>query len=503
MKISKQPLFSTLTQKIIAITSLVLVMVFVVFVFLAYRTGRQMMDQQAHAKAHGVAEFGINLLEDLMMEGKPRIINKVIKRFVAPDTTMEIHILKKDCAIVFSSQPALKIKKFAIEETHVVSEWKNELFIDKWENDIRQEFVIMPIPKTPACLKCHEGPEEIRGFVVAKISIADFQRIAAQHKWVNITMTVLSFLVVGVAIFLTIAFVVLRPLKRLRNHVRAIENHIDNLSEGEQSEIPLLQSIHGSDEIANLSKAFDDLVIKLNRANAKIHELHQKQMEQADRLGSVGEMAASIAHEIKNPVAGVTGALQVFDAEIPDNDPRKEIFREMMSQMERINHAINDLLNYARVSPPVFEFVNIHELIERTLSLISQQTKKMDIQIHSILNTNDMVILADKKLLQQVLWNIMYNALQAMDSKGTLTITTWCIDSTAVIRISDTGKGIPKENLQLIFKPFFSTKHKGTGLGLSICKRIVDQHQGSIFVESEIGKGTLITLKLPIQAKDR
>jgi signal transduction histidine kinase len=209
-------------------------------------------------------------------------------------------------------------------------------------------------------------------------------------------------------------------------------------------------------------------------------------------------MAANIAHEIKNPLTGALGALEIIMEDMPEGNSCIAIMQEIIVQLERINQAVNDLLSYAKPADPVFEKINLNEIIKRTLSLLESQIKAENIEVNLSLMKNIPILTADEKLIQQLFWNILLNAVQSMKNNGTLTIKTEKENSTVKIEIQDTGKGIPKDNYEKIFKPFFTNKHKGTGLGLAISKRIVDQHSGDISIESEVGKGTTFIITLPI-----
>jgi signal transduction histidine kinase len=170
-----------------------------------------------------------------------------------------------------------------------------------------------------------------------------------------------------------------------------------------------------------------------------------------------------------------------------------------MVQLDRINHAVNDLLSYARPSPPMFEEVCINEVIQKTLSLLMQQANSRMISFSHDLPSERIVMSADRKQFQQVLWNICLNGLQSMESGGKLSVVLRSVNATTIrIQIRDQGRGIPAEQLVRVFQPFFTTKHKGTGLGMTISKRIVEQHGGSITLDSVVDRGTTVTIDLPI-----
>jgi len=184
-----------------------------------------------------------------------------------------------------------------------------------------------------------------------------------------------------------------------------------------------------------------------------------------------------------------------------ENDERQEIFAEMKLQLERMNHAVNDLLAYARPTPPHFEEVSLRPMIEKTLALLRCQTDSQGITIRTLFPGDNVVLDADGKQLQQVLWNIMLNGLQAMNQEGTLTVATRAQNEQVEIVVRDTGKGIPPEQIGKIFHPFFTTRHRGTGLGMTISRGIVEHHRGSIDVASDVGKGTTVRIVLPTHQK--
>jgi signal transduction histidine kinase len=210
-------------------------------------------------------------------------------------------------------------------------------------------------------------------------------------------------------------------------------------------------------------------------------------------------MAASIAHEIRNPIAGVLGALQVMLDELGADDPRREILEEMKTQVERVNHAVTDLLAYARPLPPMFEETSLNDIITRTSTMLSRQMRDRNLDVIHVLEPRPVMIVGDRKQLQQVLWNIILNGMQAMDERGVMTISLTEQSGTAIIAVTDTGSGISAEDIENIFKPFFTTKHKGTGLGMTISRRIVEQHHGSMTITSRPGEGTTVTIQLPLK----
>ncbi|MEK9137487.1 MAG: histidine kinase dimerization/phospho-acceptor domain-containing protein, partial [Bacteroidota bacterium] len=314
-------------------------------------------------------------------------------------------------------------------------------FLSVREKGTMYEYILSPIEKKQACYRCHANLESIRGYFVVKVATSDLEAIALEHRTTNILMTIFSFGGVAGATFVALTWLVILPVRKLHSHIEHVEQQIGQLESGEQTVFPTLPAQHTKDEVADLSRAFNDLIRRLNDANDSLFRMHRGQLQEADRIATAGEMAASLAHEIKNPLAGVLGALQVFDSETREDDQRKELLAEMMSQLERINHAVNDLLSYARPTPPVFAELDINEMIKKTVFLLSQQLKDkaLDIKL-SPLNGNP-IVAADQKMMQQLLWNISLNGLQAMGHSGTLTIRTSRENASLKIEVHDTGSG--------------------------------------------------------------
>jgi hypothetical protein len=225
-------------------------------------------------------------------------------------------------------------------------------------------------------------------------------------------------------------------------------------------------------------------------------------MERVDRLASVGEMAAGLAHEIKNPLAGISGAISVLSDDYPEGDQRREIMLQIQNQIGRLDKTVNDLLYFGRPGSPEFAFADINDLLKQTLLFVAQHPESKNINRIDEMTRDLPAVWIDLKQIQQVILNIALNAVQAMVEGGMLTVVTdqILIDGRAWvrIRIADSGPGITPEVRAKIFTPFFTTKTQGTGLGLPICRQLMENNGGSLTVESELGKGTEFSLLLPV-----
>lgn len=230
----------------------------------------------------------------------------------------------------------------------------------------------------------------------------------------------------------------------------------------------------------------------------------QQQLLTAEKLASIGLLSAGVAHEINTPLTGISSYIQILQKKLPS--PRyAQILDKIETQAERVGKIVKNLLNFARnPSDSAFYHVDLKESLQAIISLIDYKLKNMNIRLQLDLNPVKL-IWAQGERLQQVFINIILNALDAMPEGGTLTIALSATDSQALVRIEDTGTGIKDQHLPHIFDPFFTTKGigKGTGLGLSISYAIVKEHEGTINVESESGKGSVFTIALPTHLDKR
>ena len=229
----------------------------------------------------------------------------------------------------------------------------------------------------------------------------------------------------------------------------------------------------------------------------------QEDLIQAEKLTSLGQMAASIAHEINNPLAGVLVYTKLLSKKIHGDTFSKEeglgYLSKMDSEISRTSRIIRNLLDFARQSEPALRTVDVNQVIERALSLVGHQAELQNVEVTKELGPSPLSVTGDPDQLQQVFTNLILNAIQAMPDGGSLTLRTSLVgDGQLRIDVQDTGYGISKENLRKLFTPFFTTKEKGkgVGLGLAVVHGIIQRHRGRIEVQSEVEKGTTFSIYL-------
>jgi two-component system NtrC family sensor kinase len=231
----------------------------------------------------------------------------------------------------------------------------------------------------------------------------------------------------------------------------------------------------------------------------------QKKLIQSEKMASLGQLAAGVAHELNNPLGTITLFGRMLQSDLACNENWKNDITLIVQEAERAAKIVKDLLSFSRETKLKPGIVNINNIIEEALSLVTKRSLFQNIEVQREMNPLLPATFADPDLLMQVFLNIILNGAQAMEGQGVLLIKSLSVheDKELLIHIEDTGNGIAKEHLPRLFDPFFTTKEKGTGLGLALAYGIISKHKGSIQVESELGKGTKFFIHLPVLDQDQ
>jgi two-component system sensor histidine kinase HydH len=227
-------------------------------------------------------------------------------------------------------------------------------------------------------------------------------------------------------------------------------------------------------------------------------ERTQRQLERSHQLSVVGQMAASVAHEIKNPLASIKGAMEILCDDDTPKDDRDEFRRIVSSEIKRIDSTVTEFLEYGRPKEARFERLDLSGTLQSSLKQIEPQVDNAGLKIGANIE-DDVVVSGDQEQLHQVLLNLLLNAVEASDAGSSIDVRlNRTHDGLAELTVGDHGRGIALDALAVIFEPFYTTKTKGTGLGLAVVRNIVENHRGAIDVMSTPGKGTTFTVTLPL-----
>ena len=292
------------------------------------------------------------------------------------------------------------------------------------------------------------------------------------------------------ALLVVLTYTVQRPMVELQQKIAQLGSGDLNVS---------VSFARRNDEIGDLGRNFNQMVLQLREGRNEIERLHRTQMSRAEHLATLGEMATGLAHEIRNPLAGIAGVIEIIGRDLPSTSPARAVVKDVRQEIARINHIVTDLLQTARPHPPTVRKSNLNTTVEHAVMLGRQQAlaKSIEIALHKDPTLPE--VEHDSDQIHQVLLNLLLNALQAIDANGKITVTLRPQGTTAVVEVADNGRGIDANHLPNIFRPFYTTKGDGTGLGLSLARRIVEGHQGRIDVTSTVGKGTSFAVILPLQ----
>jgi PAS domain S-box-containing protein len=224
----------------------------------------------------------------------------------------------------------------------------------------------------------------------------------------------------------------------------------------------------------------------------------EAELREQAALTRLGEMAAVVAHELKNPLAGLRGALEILGRRMTGEPADRQIISEMVARIDALNQMVQDLLVFARPTPPRFATVSAGQIVRATRELLSTDPDMRGVSVELTGIERDTIIHADPELMKAVLLNLIINAAQAMGHAGRIVVSIAETDERCQITVADQGPGIPEDIREKVFDPFFTTKHRGTGLGLAVARRTVDLHGGKIRFECPPGGGTVMIVSLPV-----
>lgn len=319
-------------------------------------------------------------------------------------------------------------------------------------------------------------------FTLATVSLRDPDRHA-----VLIVAGAGAVAICAVSMFV-LAYLIQRPMVELQEKMQQV-------SEG-SLDVSVTFS-QRNDEIGDLGRNFNHMMQQLRESREEIERLHRTQMSRAEHLATLGELATGLAHEIRNPLAGIAGVIEIVGRDLPATSPARAVVKDVRLEITRISRTLTDLLETARPRRPEIRRSNLNTTVEHAVMLARQQVLSRPIKIELQKAPHLPEVEHDSDQIHQVLLNLLLNAVQAMDGPGKVCVEIDTQDGYASVVVSDTGRGISPQNLPNIFRPFYTTKGDGTGLGLSLAHRIVEDHHGRIEVSSVVGNGSKFTVLLP------
>jgi signal transduction histidine kinase len=451
---------------------------------------RQLMStSEEHLRA--MQQLLESIISNSMLAGNRENVQRVIEAIGLHEGVNEVRVFDTNGVIHFSSHREERGTRLSPSEEASYHGLTDPVLVVRQGEAVRHT-LLQPMFNQPACFKCHPSDQKVLGILQVSLSLDQTWRQLADLRRSALVATLITGAVIVIGIWLSLGLFVDQPLQQL----------VAVMGRAEGGDLGARAEVRNPDELGRLAAHFNTMISKLDEAQAELKRYHQEQLARAERLATIGEMAAAMAHEIRNPLTGISGALSVLSRDFPAADPRRDIVREIRLLIERLNKSVQEILHYSRPARPQFQPVTLDEIVDRALSLLEGETRKAHISVvrePSPEANGSPTVTVDPQQIQQVLMNLILNAVQATAAGGQISIRTQgSSNGSASIELADTGKGMTADEVAKAFQPFFSTKAKGTGLGLAIAKQIVEQHQGRISLQSTPGQGTCVRVELPV-----
>ena len=300
------------------------------------------------------------------------------------------------------------------------------------------------------------------------------------------SMVVLTILVslMAVGLVLVASRVMTEPISRMIEVIRRVK----------QGRLDETMAVESEDELGELATAFNRMT-KIIKHNKEL----EANLAQQGKMASLGVLSSGVAHEINNPLGVILGYAAYIEKKLTPDDPNYKFIHEIKRESKRCKKIVQDLLSYARTPQPVLEQTDINALLEQIVDFAANHTDMHHVTVQKSFDTTLPEIMVDGDQLRQVAINLILNAGAAMQKGGELVVSTEAgLENCVNLKFCDNGGGIAPEHMERIFEPFFTTKVKGTGLGLAITRQIVEQHHGKIGIVSEMGRGTTVEVRLPV-----
>lgn len=436
-----------------------------------------------------LTEVTENALRIRMLEGRAEEFQKFLETLVAGDVEA-VRIFSEDGSILNSSMPGELGKRLHEEDLAFYRRLEGSA-VSVFEREGREKYVrVVRIDNETLCQRCHRPGETTRGFLQIEISPQKADITHVGNRGLIMLSSALFLLIIFIIVLLTSRYMIRRPVAEL----------LSSLENSEETNYTSRISPAGKDEIGILASRINQLLSELETARNELDKYRADEMRYIKRMASIGEVAAVVAHEIKNPLAGISGALQVLAEDFPTESPRREIANDVLHEIVRLDAAVKDLLLFANPPEPSLILTDIHAIIKKVIHSVSLSANGQRVKINSVLGTIP-EIMADPEQLERAFLNIVQNGIRAMPDGGTLSIAVSHRPQSDEIGIafSDTGKGLTEENLKDVFSPLILTKRFGTGLGLAISRNIIESHKGRITVESRVDVGSTFHIILPVK----
>ncbi len=468
-----------------------------------------------------------------MLADQPDATYRIMENIAADPAITNLRIFNKEGRVTYStdSSSPKQVSKDAeacymchsMEQTQVETDVPYRIRIFTDSSGERQMDMIRPIYNEPACSNadCHaHGMEKsVLGVLDITMGLRRIDDEVTNIRNRTLIMTLIQIILIGLLIVIFTRRFVDKPIRKLIHGTKVIstmdlDQPFDTNISGELGELASsfdLMRIRLKEALKTLNDFTQDLEAKVDERTKQLG-LAESKLIQSDKLASLGQLAASVAHEINNPISGVLNLSMLMQRIITDdgippqriNDFRKYL-HSISTETARVGHIVSDLLSFSRRSSPQRATVDLNQIVGNTISLISHKLEMANVQLDLWLDQDLPPIPCDRSQMQQVVINLVMNSAEAIGSDGRISLRTRMNrdHDRIVLEVEDSGPGIQPTIIAHIFDPFFTTKEegKGVGLGLAVVYGIIDAHEGTIDASSPLGKGAIFRVTLPISSE--
>ncbi len=488
---------SKISHKLIVGVAAVAIVIIGVFAWVILDSQQRLLLADLERGANQLSATIKSSTRDDMMLNRPEDVHRIISTIGAQEGIGKVRIFNKEGRIILSTDESEKgrmvdKKTEACYMCHTADQPLERLAVSQrvrifGNGDGPKTFgIIDPIYNEPGCWQssCHAHSEtqKVLGVLDITMSMADVERAERDARARLVTFALIAIAATSLMIYWLVGRIVLQPVRKLAAVTRKV-------ADGDLSQ---KVEVGTRDEIGKLGESFNEMMRNLADA--------QRQLLQANKLASVGRLAAGVAHEINNPLTGVLTYSSFLLKRAEKDSEMKDDLEVIVRETKRCREIVKGLLDFSRQSVSEKRPTSVNDIVHDACRIVKNPLSMQKAAIVLDLGENLPQVHADAGRMQQVLVNLLVNAGDAMaETGGTITVTTYLAEEGVRIRVADTGCGIDPADQDKIFEPFFSTKGtRGNGLGLAIVWGIVEEHGGRLTVDSEVGKGATFTILLPL-----
>jgi len=522
-----------LSTKLIVLLLGAMVVIFALLGYLTIQLQRQHLESATLLSAERMSDVIRRSTSEFMLRNDREDLRELISTVAGEPGMIRVRILDRAGRITYSSEPS-EVNRTLDKDAEACyachAKGKPLAHPDRPDRfrvyqgpNGRVLAIITPIENQPDCAnaECHEHPadQQILGVLDTHLSLARADTQLADLSWRIIVCDVVAMAAIALLSWLFILRVVDRPLKQLQAGTQ-------NLSAGA---LGYQIEMRSKDEIGDLAESFNSMSMQLQTANKQLvlwgHNLEERvqdkttelrrahdQVLHSETMASVGKMAAVVAHEINNPLSGILTYSKLLKKWVDNGQINADKKQEadqcldlISSESRRCGELVKNLLSFSRQSPMNVQPTDVNRLIEQCLLLVHHNLENAGIEVHCSLAPELPRLQCDPSQIEQVLLALIVNATDAMPKGGNLWLSSQLSEDGhhVALVIRDDGCGIPADMLPKVFEPFVTTKdlHHGTGLGLAVSRGIVERHGGKVSIQSEVGKGTMLTITLPVPSR--